>query len=214
MLDDRAVATAARARLREREEAVRVRSHAAPAALRTDGRRRAGLGARARARVAGGLELDRHAHLRPCERVLERERHLRLDVCAALRLPGRLRPAPSAAAEEAAEQVAEVAELEVLELRPGGATPAVRGAPRVVRLALLRVGEHVIRALDLLEARLVTALVGMVLPRELAVGLLDLVGRGALRDAERVVQSRRHLRRHDHSATMTRAGRSTRSPSV
>jgi hypothetical protein len=41
---------------------------------------------------------------------------------------------------------------------------------------------------------------------ELAIGLLDLVGRGVLGDAERVVQVR-------HSATITRAGRSTLSPS-
>ena len=68
-----------------------------------------------------------------------------------------------AAAEDAAEEVGEV---EVRELRPAAlcAGTAVRRAERVVGLALLGVGEHVIGALDLLEARLVaTARVGMVL---------------------------------------------------
>ena len=84
---------------------------------------------------------------------------MRLDVGAALGR-GRARAA-AAAAEEPAEEVGEV---EVGELRAGAATakpappmPAVRRAEGVVGLPLLGVGQHVVGALDLLEARLVAA---------------------------------------------------------
>ncbi len=173
---------------------------------------RARLGAGAAARPAGGLDLDRNPHLGAAEGVVEGERRVRLDVGAALRHGAAL---ARAAAEDAAEEVGEV---EVGELRAacaaapeaGAAHPPVRRAEGVVLLSLLGVGEHVVGALDLLEARLVTAArVGMMLARELAVGLLDLVGRGVLGDAERVVRGSSSA----YSATITRAGRSTLSPS-
>ena len=80
---------------------------------------------------------------------------------------------------------------------PGpGRAAAVRRAEAVVRLPLLGVGEDVVRRLHLLEALLggLVALVRVrvVLARELPVRLLDLVGRGALLDAERVVERLRH----------------------
>src|SRR5262249_127504 len=119
------------------------------------------------------------------------------------------------AAEEAAEQIAEVAEVvdrevaaaEVarVEARPG-ATAVL--AEAVVLLALLLVGERVVRVLDLLEllfrGGVARVLVRVVLRRQLAVRLLDLIGRGVLLDAQRVVQSRhlvlRRSRRRDDDA--------------
>ena len=203
MLDDGAVAATARARVREREQPLGVGDDTAAAALRADGGRGARLGAGSCAAVTGGLELDRHAHLGAAERVLERERRVRLDVGAAL---GHGSALARGAAEDPAEEIGEV---EVRELRPAlCAGTAVRRAERVVGLALLGVGEHVVGALDLLEARLVAAArVGMVLAGELAIGLLDLVGRGVLGNAEGVV------RIGHYSATITLAGRSTLSPS-
>ena len=188
----------------EREEALRVGDDAAAAALRTGDRRRAGLGARAGARMAGGLDLGAHRHLNTLQRVLEGDVHLGLEIGAALRCKScSLRPRcrrTAAASEEAAEEIAEIAQVEVLELRPAGAAhraAAVRRAERVVGLALLGVGEDVVGALDLLEARLVAATrVRVMLPRELAVRLLDLLGRGVLGDAQRVVQIRHSG--HDH----------------
>src|SRR5581483_11365464 len=72
----------------------------------------------------------------------------------------------------------------------------VRGAEAVVRLPLLLVGEDVVRRLHLLEAllggRVARIGVGVVLARELAVGLLDLVGRRSLLHAEDVVERLSH----------------------
>ena len=119
----------------------------------------------------------------------------------------------TAAAEEPAEEIAEVAEVADVEVEAAAGLAAAACAvrtERVVLLALLRVLQHVVRRLDLLEARL-RALVARVairvmLARELAVRLLDLFLRRRLRDAERFVERR-------HSAIVTRAGRSTWSPS-
>ena len=83
-------------------------------------------------------------------------------------------------------------------------------AALVVLLALLGVGQDRVRLLHLLEALLgllvARVLVRVVLARELAVGLLDLVGRGLLVDAERPVWI---LHRGHQADTTTRAGRST-----
>ena len=70
----------------------------------------------------------------------------------------------------------------------------VRGPVLVVQLALLVVGQHLVRFVELLELRLVAARVGVVLARELAERLLYLVSRGVARNAERfiVVGSRCH----------------------
>ncbi len=143
---------------------------------------------------------------------------------------GCARPAPRPPrppAEEAAEQVGEIADVEAAEVdvRPARRTAdaAVRRAEGVVLLALLRVGQHVVRVLHLLEALLGVLVarvrVGVVLARELPVRLLDLVLRGVLRNPER----RRRACQPSASgaggcggaaATTTRAGRTTRSPSV
>src|SRR5215212_8320226 len=92
----------------------------------------------------------------------------------------------------------EVAEVEVgeVDVRRPRAGASVRGAEAVVRLPLLGIRQHVVRALDLLEARLGRRVAGVlvrVVPAdELPVRLLDLVLRGRLRDLERLVQRLRH----------------------
>src|SRR5262249_22055717 len=148
-LDDRAVAAAARARLLEREQALRRRDDAGAVALGAALRRGAGRGAGAVTRVTRKLELDRHRRLEALERVLERDAHVHLDVRPAL---AALRPLLlAAAAEESAEDVAqvEVTEVEVRRPVPGA---AVLLAEAVVLLALVRVRQHVVGVLHLLEA--------------------------------------------------------------
>ena len=114
-------------------------------------------------------------------RVLEGQVQLRLHVGAPLGPAGSRRPA--AAAEEAPEEVAQVAHVlhaERAAARRAEAT-AHRAVPAdlVVLLALLGVAEHVVGRADLLEALLRSRVgVGVVLLGQLAVGARDLlVGR-------------------------------------
>src|SRR5206468_223241 len=116
LLDHGAVAAAARARLREREEPLALRLHTAAVALGTDDRRGSRARASAAALTARHGQLDGHLDLGAVERVLEREMHLRDDVIAAHRLPLHAGSAARAAAEDAAEQVAEVADVEAAEV--------------------------------------------------------------------------------------------------
>src|SRR5581483_340922 len=144
LLDDDAVAAAARAGLREGEQAVAVRDDARAAALRAGHRPRARLRAGAAADVAGRLRLDRHPHGDPLERVVEGEAHARLEVGAALR-PRPRGAAPAAPAEDAAqpdEQVGQVAQVDVLDADvleaaegPGAGAADASGAEAVVLLA-------------------------------------------------------------------------------
>ena len=99
---------------------------------------------------------------------------------------------------------------------PGPAGPAhaaEHAAAGVVLLALLGVREHVVGALDLLEAllrrRVVGVAVGVVLARELAVGPLHLLVGRLLRDARGLRRGRSPSRAASYSATTTRAGRIT-----
>ena len=204
--------------MREREEALAVRDHAAPAAVRARARRRSGLGPAAATDVTGGLDLHGHADLHPRERVLERDPDARLEVGAALRArpPGAL--ASSEERAEVAENVRQVAEVDVLEPAAFRAEAARRPfrAEAVVRLPLLGIREDVVGSLDVLEpllrGRVARVAVRVELAGELAVRLLDLVVGRRLRDAEDVVGIRGVPLDH-HSATTTRAGRSTTSPS-
>ena len=187
--------------MREAEHALALDGDAAALALRADLGCRSGLATRAAALAAGGLGLDRDLGLDSAQRVLEGEVDLGLEVGATAGPLARLTAAEDVA--EASEEVRDVAEVEV-EVPAAAAAAGKSGAPvgraeGVVLLALLGVREHVVGALDLLEALLgllvARVRVRVVLARELAVGLLDLVLRRALRDAERVVErfrSRRH----------------------
>src|SRR5262249_33629346 len=108
------------------------------------------------------------------------------------------------AAEQAAEQIAEVAELAEVEADAAAARieahAAVRRPVVVVGLALLGIREDVVSRLELLEAllrlRVARVLVGVVLARELPVRLLDLGLRRPLGNAEDLVEVPSRARRH------------------
>ena len=104
---------AARTGLRHREAALVTGDDATAVTVRAHLGRRARLGAAAMARVAGVRLLDRHARRDAVQRVVERDGDVHLQVGAAL---GRLLAAaagPPAPAEEAAEEVAQVAHVEL-----------------------------------------------------------------------------------------------------
>ena len=147
---------------------------------------------------------------------------LRLHVGAALRPAlGRARPT-AATTEDAAEEIAQVAQVLHAE---GAAAPtagnAAEAADRPVRadlvvlLALVGVADDVVGGTDLLEA-LLRARVGIrvVLLRQLPVGARDLLVRGRRDDAEHLVVILLEpfpLCGHEsaHPRTRTMAGRST-----
>src|SRR3954471_136543 len=175
----------------------RGRSWTAPRAARAALRLRAGPPAAPVAGRAPRRRRDRERDLRALERLVERDRDLGLEIGAARGL----RPAGArlrAAAEQVAQDVAEAAGLEAAEaaLARGPAAPRPAAAPAgaeedpaaVVLLALVGVAHDVVGRLDLLEAllglRVVRVAVRVVLARELAVGLLDLVGRRLALDAQ------------------------------
>ena len=134
-------------------------------------------------------------------------------------------PAAAAAAEEPAEDVAEIEVAEVDVRR----APAGRWSSRTGRTACASRGRRARRrrawtSLKRASAAVVArVLVRVVLAGELAVRLLQLVRRGVLRDAERLVEGARPPRSYSCLAavrrraapelTTTRAGRSTWSPS-
>jgi len=149
---------------------------------------------RATLQVRDGQFFHRAAHRFP-----ETDGNLVLQVRAGLLY---LRPR-AASAEKLAEQVAEtgaatpaeVVSVEV-ELHPGvfrrRRSPAVRVESKlVVSLALLGIGENVVRFLNLLEfffRGLVTGIeVGMILARQAAVGLANILLAGLARDSQKVV---------------------------
>jgi hypothetical protein len=159
--------------------------------------------------VACGTRLrgrHRERHLGAVHRLLEAQRHLGLEISPALLgarpgSAGAIASTAAGAAEDVREDVAEVARERTRIEAPraaGGAEAAERPAPAVVGLALLGIGEDIVRLRDLLEAllRLLVAPVAVrvVLAREPPVGLLDLLVGGVLAYAEDlvVVGSRRH----------------------
>src|SRR5207244_2581144 len=121
----------------------------------------------------------------------------------------------TSAAEQVGEDVADPAEAAEAARAPTATAERVRveagaedPAAGVVALALVGVRQDRVGLLDLLEPllrrRVARVLVRVVLARELAVGLLDLLVGGLLVDAERLVgiPDRGH-----QAATTTRAGR-------
>jgi hypothetical protein len=106
----------------------------------------------------------------------------------------RVAAAARAGAARAREAAAREAAARRARRRPGRRRAVLEAlfAVAVVDLALLLVGQHVVRLGDLLEAPLgdllvVRVLVGVPLHRELAVGLLECVGVGVFVDAEDLV---------------------------
>ncbi len=155
-------------------------------------------------------------HLRAGQGILERQAHARLEVGSALRL----RPSPpatTATTEDPTELAEQIGKVDVLVSEPARARaatpPGAVGSEGVVLLALLGIRQRVVRALDLLEPllgrRVALIRIGVALAGKLAVGLLDLVVGCRLRHAENLVGSAGH----SYSATITRAGRRTASPS-
>ena len=150
------------------------------------------MGALGRAGAAAGLALDRHRQIERTRRAecrfFEREVHHGLGVLTARR-PGR--PASAAERVAAEERVEEIVQTEL------GAAEAGRraepfGTERVVAATFLRIAQGLVRNRDLLEVRLGLGVTGIrirvVLTREDAVRLLDLVIGRAAGDAEDLVE--------------------------
>src|SRR5262249_35672012 len=144
--------------------------------------------------------------------VLEGDLQLVLKVLA----PRGSRPTPAAAAgEEVLENVLE--ERSESGVAESGAAAGARGAEAVEVSALVRIGQDGVRLVDLFELLLgvfvAAVAIGMVLHRELSVGLLDLGLAGPAIDAEHLVVVARHraqLSSSGAAATDTSAARSTR----
>src|SRR5215472_229659 len=202
VIDHQATATACGARLGEREAAEVAAGLPGALAVRADLGNRASLRAGTTADLARAFVGQPQAHCRAVDGVAERQRCLGLHIGAAARPGLRGRPAAKDAAEQVTEPAAgsgrpeDVAEVESAEpaataaRHPGSAGAEER--PRLVVLgASLRIGQDVVGLGDLLESllRLGVALVGVrvVLARELAVRLLDLLGRRTLTDPESLV---------------------------
>src|SRR3990170_9144216 len=160
------------------------------------------------AAAAGGARLLR-LQLEQPGRALKRL--LQRDLCGVLHILPAHRPPPArerledplegAAAPTATEQVAEVERLgERGAARPAGLLERLRLLPAlavaVVLLPLVRVGEHLVGAVDLLEALLGPGVAGVdvrvVLAGEPAERLPDLLIGGGAGDAQHIVEVARH----------------------
>ena len=134
-----------------------------------------GLAARALTRLAEHRGVDVDVAVRAEHDVAELERHAHEGVLPALAPRTRAAAAPAAGrAEERLEDVVEAAEA-------AGAAERRVAAAHVVARALIGIAQHVVGVRHELEAlgRVFAGVdVGVQLPRELAVRLLDLVGGG------------------------------------
>src|SRR5215471_1988254 len=187
VVDHQPAAPAGLARLGESEAAQAPALPTSTLAVRADPRHRAGLGAGAVADRTWALTGQSQRHGGAVDRIAERQRGLRLHVraapgpalrgAAATEDPAEHVAEPVAGLARAAEQVTQVEPAEPAAGPAGGRHPEQR-ACLVVLLALLLIGQHVVRLGDLLEAlfspRIPLVRVGMVLPREVAVRLLYL----------------------------------------
>src|SRR5580658_125387 len=167
----------------------------APAAAVARNDQRAGLGAAAAAGRARGEMPEGDLAGRPGVRFLERDLDVVAQVAAARRA---VAPLLLPAARRAEEHVEDVAEALGTESEAAAAlTVDARVAEAIVVGPLLRVGEDLVRLVDLLEVSLggdfVLGDVGMILARQLAIGALDRMFVGVTRDAEDVVVVSRHV---------------------
>ena len=178
------------------------------AALGAGDRRRSGSRARAVTGIARRGPLDLHGDRDALHGVLERDAHIRLEVGPLCRRP----PTSTGRAEQPAQEIPEVADVgaleplterEALDADASTARAAWTSGPEateprgghvahlVVLLALLLVAQHFVGGRDVLEAILgllvARVRIGVVLLGQLAVGLLDVRGRGVLGDAEDLV---------------------------
>src|SRR5664280_1587947 len=195
---------------------------AAALALGAGDRRRAGLRAGSRAGVAAIEDRELDLLLGAPDRLLEGDPQVVPEVGADDRAPAPGAPAPGGRPAE--ERVEEVRESAAALLRPVEARgPVDPGRPEhVVRLAALRVGQDLVRLVDLLEALVgpgVAVDVRVPLLGQLAEGALDLrIARGAGYAEDRVVvafgrhslASLREGRREAPRGRSARPGRRTR----
>jgi len=179
--------------------------------------RRTRLAADIAAAMAGGawlVDLQRERLARPVESLVERDLDRGLDVLTATtarpaaeapaeqifepRLTTARAPASSEIAEDRAEELGKVAAVTVLDGESAGprasagrarlSVPLPVGTEGVVAAALVRVGQDLIRLVDLLEARVLPFVdVGMVLTRELSIRRLDGLVVGGSLDAQNPV---------------------------
>ena len=149
--------------------------------------------------VAAALEgLELHGPLRAPGHVLEREPHGDPHVLAAAAIAGRARsPPPNIDSNPPMPPKSRMKMLSASARstwwNPCAPRPAVEPglAVAVVRRALLRIAQHLVRLGDLLEVLLGVGrrvAVGMVLHRELAIGLLDVGVGGVAGHAEQFVE--------------------------
>jgi hypothetical protein len=156
---------------------------------------------------------DRDRDLGAGQRLLEGQRDGGLEVLAALRRGLGAGAAVGGRVEDVAEDVAPAAgrgAATAAGAAPEGIAAGEDGAAAVVLLALLGVAEDVVGLRDLLKALFgagVGVRVRVVLARELAVRLLDVLLGGLLVDPEGPVVVR--TAGHGYAATTTRAGRRT-----
>ena len=201
-LDDRAVPAAARARLREREQPLRA-SETTPRPPHV-GQTTGAVPGSAPVPWQTEQAVSTSTGTRTCTPSSESSNEMRTRVSRSFpRIGCLLARAPAAPAEHPAEDVAEVAEVELLEAHAARSGPAPPGKPRAPASPYVSyafrfsgVREHVVRALHLLEALLGAVVAGVairvVLARELAVRLLDVVVGRVLRHAEHLVRVTRH----------------------
>ncbi|MPM37854.1 hypothetical protein SDC9_84473 [bioreactor metagenome] len=206
VVDDQPTAVAVLAGLGDLEDATRGgRTHPRALTGRADPRHGAGPRAGARTSRTGRVGDHLHGHRGALDGLVEVDRHVALDIGPPARAAaGRPADAATAPTEQATEQVGEVTGAgggvaeQVVDVRRGLPLAAVEpeAAPEqaallVVLLALLGVRQDVVGLRDGLEPlRLVGVArvgVGVVLARQLAEGLLDVVLGGVLRDAQDLV---------------------------
>ena len=201
LVDDPALAAAAPAGRGGGHEAERrlaaLLHHAGAAAVGTDLGGRALFAAGAAAGVALLDALDADLLFAAEGSLLKADGDARAQALAALRRVGVRPRAAEAAAEKAAEDVAEVAEVEAA--RAVGSAARTRAVARVhagkaelvVARLLLGIGEHLVGLVDLLELLLGFLVagvhVGVVLARQLFVCFFDLFLGSALGDAEDLI---------------------------
>ena len=166
--------------------------------------------------------LDAELLLHPARDLFQRELEPDLEIVALARhAPAAPRAAaeelvePPLAAEVPHERAQRVGEIETAEVESRARARRLGGMSElVVPGAPLRVAQHLVGFGGFLEAHLGALVagiaVGMVLERELAVGLLDLVLARRARDAEHLVVVALGHGQSACRATITRAGRSAR----
>mmetsp|Transcript_8074 Transcript_8074/g.15670 ORF Transcript_8074/g.15670 Transcript_8074/m.15670 type:complete len:339 (-) Transcript_8074:288-1304(-) len=195
--NDLAAAVAVRAGLLDAEEAL-AHVHRAGAAAGAAGLGAgAGLGTGAAAGLAAFPARDADLRFLAAGSFLERDFHRVAEVAATVDLlAGRTAPRTGSPAEDVSKDVAEGLREAAKAFRTGATPPGAHVgvdagmAVLVIGRALLRVGQHLVGLLGLLELLLgllrpvALVAVGVVLHRQLAVSLLDVVFRRVLGDAE------------------------------